>query len=177
MKVTAVMVATVNGKITRGDDPDISKWTSKEDFEHFRSMLAHSKLIVMGSSTYEAARKSMQHEEGKLRVVLTHTPEKYQQEEISGQLIFTNETPQELVERLEKEGYQEMLLVGGGRTNAEFVKAKVLTDLLLTIEPKLFGKGTAVVGEEDFFVNTRLTSVKQLNKEGTLLLEYTIEYE
>lgn len=177
MKVTAVMVSTINGKITRGDDPDIKKWTSKEDGAHFHLMLAQSKLIVMGSSTYEAARESMRHEEGKLRVVLTHSPEKYQQDEIPGQLVFSSETPQELVGRLEKEGYQEMLLVGGGQTNAEFVKAKVLTSLCLTIEPKLFGTGKPVVGEGEFFVNAKLESVKQLNEQGTLLLEYAIQYE
>lgn len=177
MKVTAVMVSTINGRITRGDDPDITKWTSKEDGAHFRSMVAESTLIVMGSSTYEAARESMRHREGKLRIVLTHTPEKYSQDVISGQLEFSNESPKELVQRLEQQGYQEMLLVGGGQTNAQFLKDGVLTDLFLTIEPKAFGKGKLVLGEEDYFVNAHLASVKPLNEHGTLLMHYTFVYE
>jgi dihydrofolate reductase len=108
--------------------------------------------------------------------VLTHEPEKYSQDQLPGQLEFSSESPKELVQRLQG-AYQEMLLVGGGQTNATFIEDGVLNELYLTIEPKLFGKGKLVVGEGDFFVQARLQSVKQLNEQGTLLLHYTLKYE
>ena len=52
MKVVMVAVVSANGKLTRGNDPDIYKWTSKEDQNFFFSLISKSKLIVMGSGTY-----------------------------------------------------------------------------------------------------------------------------
>jgi len=40
-----IMVATLNGKITKGNDPDIYKWTSKEDKKYFSSLLKKNNLM------------------------------------------------------------------------------------------------------------------------------------
>src|SRR3990167_10570212 len=120
MKVIMVMVSSVNGKITRGEDPDIYSWTSKEDADFFFSLLNQHNLIVMGSITYEAARNKIKPDKERLRVILTRTPEKYAKDAIRGKLEFTSESPKKLVKRFEKGGYNTMLLVGGGKTNALF---------------------------------------------------------
>ncbi len=175
MKIVNIMVSTANGKITHDDDSDIKKWTSEEDGKHYRSFLENSSLIVMGSTTYEAAKRSMKHQDGKKRVVLTRQPEKYAMDLIPGKLEFSSETPNELVGRLEKEGYTEMLLVGGAHINKIFYEASLVTDLYLTIEPKLFGKGKTLIIEGDYSTQMQLESVKQLNEQGTLLLHYCVQ--
>lgn len=175
MKIINVMVTTINGRITHGSDPDIKKWTSEEDGQHYRQMLDAASLVVMGSTTYEMAKAGMKHTDKKLRVILTHQPERYANEEIPRQLEFSNKNPQELVSGLENKGYDEMLLVGGGEINRLFYGAGLVTDLYLTIEPKIFGTGKIVIGEGDFFVNAKLASLKQLNERGSLLLHYIIE--
>src|SRR3989344_543184 len=116
MKVILAAVTSTNGKLTRGDDPDIYKWTSKEDQEQFFKLLEQAGLIVMGSSTYESAkdmiRKSLKPQISQitpktLRIILTSNPEKYKDEEIPGQLEFKNETPLQLINQLTE--YNEML--------------------------------------------------------------------
>jgi len=56
METILVFVATLDGKITKWGDPYARKWSSKEDQEYFRMIWKDSRLIVMGSSTFDAHR-------------------------------------------------------------------------------------------------------------------------
>jgi len=84
MKIIMVAVSSLNGKLTKGKDPNIYSWTSKEDSKLFFSLIEKNNLIVMGGKTYEAARKIIKHKKNKLRIVLTRNPEKYFKETIKG---------------------------------------------------------------------------------------------
>lgn len=176
MKITLVMVSTINGRITKGADPNVAHWASKEDQKHFAAMIGKYNLLVMGSKTYEAAGGSSHAKPGTLRIVLTQKPKKYQTKHIPGKLEFMNVKPKTLVAVLGKRGYKNMLLLGGGQTNALFLKAGLVDELYLTVEPKIFGLGAPLFGEENYFVAMNLLSMKKINKQGTLLLRYKIKH-
>ena len=176
MKITLVLVTSINGKLTQGLSSDVSSWTSYEDKKHFISEIEKNVLIIMGRKTYEAARKKMNVVPGKLRMVMTNHPEHYSHEFIPGQLEFTKESAEVLVHRLEEMEYTEALLVGGSRVASQFFREKLITDLYLTLEPKLFGKGTLFFNEIDKTIQLKLENVKQLNTQGTLLLLYNVIY-
>lgn len=169
-----IAVMSIDGKITRWEDSqDVSIWASAEDQEFFVSMIRKHKVLVMGRKSYDAVKGKLKIEDGRLRIVMTSSPEKYRNDEISGKLAFTNETPQELVNRLEKEGHTELLLLGGSAIYTSFLKANLVTDLYLTIEPKIFGEGKMLVDEERFNIDLKLHSMKQVNSNGTVVLHYT----
>src|SRR3990167_3664298 len=172
MRVILVMVQSLNGKITRGDDTDIYKWTSKEDQKFFFSFLKKHEVIIMGSRTYEAARKNIKLDDKRLRIVLTSTPKRYSSEQELGKIEFTNANPADLLARLETDGYKQVLLVGGGKVNAAFFAQNLVDELYLTIEPVLFGKGKAIIAEKKFNANLKLINLTKLNPKGTLLLHY-----
>lgn len=174
MKVTMVAVSSLNGKLTKGNDPNIYSWTSKEDSQMFFSLIEKNNLIVMGSGTYEAARSVIKLKKNKLRIVLTRDPKKYLNQTIKGILEFTNENPLKLIKRLEKRGYKKMLVVGGSRVNTLFLKSKLVDEIYLTLEPKIFGTGKNLLNDEDINVSLKLTSVKKLNKQGALSLRYKV---
>lgn len=169
------MVQTVNGKITEGGDIKVYKWTSKEDKQHFEALVAQHNLIIMGSSTYVAAKKVIKPEAGKLRVIVTRNPEKYAEDTIPNQLEFTSASPQDIVKQCEERGFTEMLLAGGGQINTLFFNAKLVDELILTIEPKLFGTGKGIVDETVNPTEMQLISVEKLNEEGTLLAHYKVK--
>ncbi len=174
MKIVMVMVATLNGKITKGSTPHVSQWTSKEDHAYFSSLVKESNLMVMGRKTYDSAKEHLTLEEGQLRIVLTREPERYRADLIPGQLEFSNESPQELVGRLRQKGFKQMLLLGGGEINASFLTEKLVDELHLTLEPKIFGKGKLLVAERELVAELALMSVRRLNTKGTLLLKYKV---
>lgn len=174
MKITMVMLSTVDGKITKGNDSNIYTWTSIEDQKYFFSLVKKNNLIVMGSLTYKAIAPRLKLEEKKLRIVLTREPEKYKSKIVRGQLEFSKEKPKELVKRMTLLGYKNILLVGGGIINGLFLKDNLVDEFYLTIEPRIFGRGKNIVEGQLLNKSLQLRSIKKLNKLGTLLLKYRI---
>ena len=175
MKVTMVMLTSVDGRITKGPDTDIYKWTSSEDQKYFFSLIKKNNLIIMGRSTYEASKPVIKLEKGKLRIVLTRSPNKYSNQLVKGQLEFSDEVPEKLLKRLSLLGYKKLLLVGGGITNGLFLKLNLVDELYLTIEPRIFGEGKNIVEGRLLNKFLRLTGIEKLNKTGTVVLKYKIK--
>ena len=174
MKVTMVMLSSVDGKTTRGNNQNVYSWSSIEDQKHFFSLIKKNNLIVMGRATYDASRPVIKIEKGKLRIVLTQSPKKYLNQTIKSQLEFTDESPEKLVKRLSLLGYKKMLLVGGATINGLFLKQNLVDELYLTIEPKLFGKGKNIIEGQLLNASLKFVNVKKINTIGTLLLKYYI---
>lgn len=174
MNVVMVMVSTINGKITKGKDPDTASWASHEDQQHFLSLLEKYPLRVMGRKSYEATKNRLKFQKHRRRIVVTNHPEQFNKETIPGQLEFTDESPEELVSRLDMEGHKTLLVLGGGTLNTEFFKKKLVHELYLTIEPKLFGSGVPFISEDCPDVQLLLQSVKRINTQGTILLHYRV---
>lgn len=174
MKLILVMVTSLDGRSTKGGASDTHLWSSYEDQKHFKNIIDNASLLIMGRKTYEPARDTMEHRNGRLRIVLTRNPEKYESEKIDGKLEFTNENPKDLIERLESMGYKEGYLVGGASTNTEFFKQNLVTELWQTLEPKILGKGNGIIGDRENDFSLELLEIKKLNDKGTLLLKYKV---
>lgn len=173
MKLTLILASSVDGVTNQGKGEDHHAWRSKEDEMYFNTTRDNANLIIMGSKTYESAKDFMKHEKERLRIVLTKNPDKYNEEKIPRQLEFTNETPVELLRRLESEGFKTGLLVGGAHTNTEFLKHNLVNEVWITVEPYIKGVGlnTAV---DIVSVSLQLLSSVKLNDRGTLLLKYKV---
>jgi dihydrofolate reductase len=168
------MLSSADGKTTKGNEANIYSWTSAEDQKYFFSLIKKNNLIIMGRETYNASKPVIKLEKGKLRIVLTRNSKKYFNETVNGQLEFSNENPEELMERLSNIGYKKALLVGGSIINGLFLKTNLVDELHLTIEPKIFGKGKNITEGQLLNKSLQLMSVKKLNKVGTLLLKYKV---
>ena len=118
MKVILVFVSTLDGKVTEWGNPHVRDWTSKEDQEYYKQIWKDAQLIVMGSHTYlqDKFPPSSQH----LLVVMTKHISKYKQYEVPGQVEFTDNDPEELVEQFQKKGFNTMILSGGGHVATSF---------------------------------------------------------
>jgi dihydrofolate reductase len=174
MKITLAMVASVDGKTTKGNTPNTYHFSSKEDQKHFQSLLDAHNLIIMGRHTYEAAKDYMVHKSGRLRVVITNNPEQYTKDVIPEMLVFTNARPQKLITQLHQQGFTQALLVGGTTTNTAFFKANLINEIYLTLEPTLFGNGKNLLETIEEPITLKLMETKKLNKKGTLLLHYSV---
>jgi len=172
MRITTVDVISLNGKVAKEGELNDHSWTSPEDWRHFLELMRKHTLVVMGRGTYETIHPQPQLK--RLRVVLTHHPERYRSQTVPGSIEFMNESPKSLIQRMEQAGHTEMLLVGG-RINTEFMAAGLVDEMYVTIEPVVFGKGQALLEEAEFQWKLQLVDVTQLNSRGTLLAHYTID--
>lgn len=174
MKITLIFVSSVDGKSTRGDQQPYL-WASPEDQTHFFNLINQSKLIVMGRETYESSRPVIKLRQNCLRVVLTSQLEHFSNQVVSGQLEFSDESPIKLVQRLIAQGYQEMTLVGGAKIAAAFINQGLVSEIVLTTEPALFGTGRPLLDGLKTAQKLKLRSVQKLNDHGTLLLKYSFQ--
>ena len=173
MKVICVIVMSVDGKTTQGNNPSIYHWTSKEDQDYFFSLLNQHTLLLMGRNTYEHAKHLMKHVPKRLRIVFTTTPEQFAKEAIPHMLSFTNRPPKEVLQEAAKKGYKEALLLGGATTNNEFFKDKLVDEVWITTEPYLFGNGQPFMTQK-LLIKLQLINIEKLNSQGTLLLKYKV---
>src|SRR4051812_35139957 len=112
--------------------------------------------MVMGSRTFATINRSMP---GRKIVVYTSRPDELS--EFDG-VEATNESPADLLKRLESEGYSQVAICGGSSVYFQFVEAGLVDELYLTIEPVLFGKGMPLFSDTlDLKLN--LKEVKNLN--------------
>lgn len=174
VKVILAMVMSADGKTTKWNNPKIYEWTSKEDQNHFFSLIKKNKVIIMGRKTFIAAKSVMKLSPTKLRIILTKTPEKYANLKVAGQLEFTNDSPEVLIKKLKNRGYTQVLLAGGEHVNVNFFKAKLINEVWLTIEPTIFGSGNNLVTDEKIDTSLQLKAIKKLNNKGTILLKYLV---
>lgn len=172
MKITIITACSLNGKTTK-DNKSPREWASREDQEYFLKTSKSNNLIVMGSKTFSNA--TVKPYPNRLKIVLTRNPKKYAKYSVPGQLEFINDSPLELIKKLEKKDYKEMLLIGGSTLNTEFLRLDLVTDLWLTVEPLIFGKGKGLIDDDNLDIKLKLQSFEKLNKQGTLLLKYKIE--
>lgn len=172
MKTILAFVTSIDGKVTKWGDPFVRAWSSTEDQDYFSALMRNSRLVVLGSNTYNA--DPIKPREGRLMLVLTCEPQRYKQHEVGGQLEFTDEPPAMLVEHYRNKGYKEMLVAGGPHVATSFLSKNLINEIWLTLEPLVFGTGGNFAVDKNLDVHLKLNSVDKLNERGTLLLKYEV---
>jgi dihydrofolate reductase len=172
MKIILIFVSTLDGKVTKWGDPHVSLWSSHQDQDYYKKVWDESKLIVMGSNTFNADKinPSASHQ----IIVMTSHPDKYKNLEIPGQIEFTNETPVDLVYRFKIKDHQQMLVVGGPHVATSFLNGQLIDELWLTIEPKIFGMGDNFATDAKLDIKLRLFHCEKVNDGGTLITKYAV---
>jgi len=161
---------TADGIIAK-DKQQNATWTSKADKRQFVKETKKHGVIIMGDTTFEAmGRRSLP---GRLNLILSTEPEKYKDEIKPNELEFIKGTPQEVLKYIEAKGYKSAILGGGARTNSGFLKAGLVDEIYLTVEPKIFGQGINFTEGEELDLDLKLISVEELGQ-GTILLKYEI---
>ena len=172
MKTILVFVSTLDGKVTKWGESNVHLWSSQEDQKYFKKIWNDSKLLIMGSNTFNA--DPIKPTADQLLVIMTREPSKYKKYEVFGQLVFSDETPAQLSLRFEKEGYEQMTVVGGAHIGTSFLKEQLIDELWLTIEPRILGAGSNFAIEEKLDINLHLISCERVNEQGTLITKYTV---
>ena len=169
MKIVCVMVSTADGIIAKHSGHNVD-WSSPEDKAMFTAETIKHQAVILGISTYQAIGRMLPK---RYNLVLTQNPKDFKNQAVPDKLEFFSGTPQAVIEFLENKGYQSAALIGGGKTNAEFFKAGLVDELMLTIEPKLFGQGLNLTGNTDFELSLKLREFKKLNA-NTVWLHYQV---
>lgn len=173
MKVILIAAISVNGKIAQATNQSSLEWTSKEDTAFFVEKTKEVGVVVMGQKTFETIGRPLK---GRRLIVLTQDEslkEKYPEvNDGMTRLEFVNESPIDLVRRLESEGVKSIVIGGGAFVYASFLHEGLVTDVYLTVEPILFGNGIALA---EGFHDIKLSLVEtRLLGEQSVMLHYHV---
>ena len=164
IKVIMMMAMTVDGKIAK-DKTQFADWTSREDKKLFVEISKRCGALMMGENTFKTFPSPLKE---RLNVVFTEDTE---QAAIPG-VKFVSGEPKLVLEELEKMGYSEVLLGGGSYLNSLFLERNLINEIILTIEPKIFGSGLSLFNR-DLEANLKLIEYRALN-ENTLMVHYQV---
>lgn len=166
IQVTLMMAITLDGKIARTSDQPAT-WTSPEDKALFIKTSKEFGVIMMGENTFKTFPKALA---GRLNVVFSQNNNQAQEN-----VKWAKGAPELVLAELENMGYNKALLIGGAYLNGLFFENKLVSEMIITVEPKLFGQGLSLF-DRNLDLDLKLLEVSKLN-ENSIALHYKINYK
>lgn len=160
-----MMAVTADGKIAK-DKAQFADWTSREDKQLFKEISKSHGVVMMGANTFRTFPAPLP---GRLNVVFSEADNNPEQEGVK----WVKGDPEPVLEELEKLGYKSALLGGGAFLNSLFLERKLISEIILTIEPKIFGQGISLFNR-DLEADLKLQELKKIN-ENTVLIRYQVK--
>ena len=164
MKTVIVAAITADGFIGRSSD-HLADWTGKADKKLFVDVTKELGVMAMGSRTFATIGRALP---GRKTIVYTSQPDKITAKGVE----TTQETPAELVRRLEDEGAHGLAVVGGATIYGQFMAAGGVDELYLSVAPLLFGTGVPLFNTE-LDATLQLLNASHLD-DNTMLLHYKV---
>jgi len=174
MKVTLYMVTTPNGMISKPND--ILSFINDFEWQGIMKKAYDTGNCVMGRHAYESLLRKGKFPYNCLNVVMTKSKIKAasKSNKWPDKVIFTNKGPKQVIEMLKEKGFEEVLLVGGGRLNASFMKQGLVDEIVLNVAPEMFTKGTRLFEGRDFYSKLKLLEARQVSSDD-VQIRYKVE--
>jgi dihydrofolate reductase len=153
------MTMTVNGYIAKENDD--TSFVSDIEWNNFKIMINKVSNMIIGSRTYEIVRSNDELKNlDSIKVVVVTNNDSFK---VSNPNHLIANSPKEALSILEKQGFNEALVAGGGKLNASFASENLIDEIYLDIEPIVFGRGIKLFAEKDFEAKLKLLETKELS--------------
>ncbi len=166
MKVVLMMAVSADGRIAK-DKNQLADWTSPEDKKIFVTESKKHGVILMGENTFKTLPAPLP---GRLNVVFSEAGD----QGVSN-VRYVSDEPEAVLKQLQSEDYESVLLGGGCFLNSQFLKRKLINEIVLTVEPVLFGQGLPLF-DTDTTARLRLMDLQKINDQA-FCVRYQVIYE
>lgn len=143
MRVIWSPAVTLDGYIARSNGD--SDWVSDEDGKLFHELIRRTGCVIVGRKTYEQYKGEVFPVKHATTFVWTRHPETGSK---TAGVEFVSGEPTEIARLLQKKGFKEAVLAGGGETNDAFVGSGMVKEIIITIYPMTFGEGIKLLSKE-----------------------------
>lgn len=162
------MATSADGFIAkRNGDSD---WVSPVDTANFEKAIKEHGCIIIGRKTFDQYQEDIYPIEGVTNIVVT-SDKSLKSNELN--VHFVTGSVEEIVEAIKQKGHDKALLIGGGTTNALFLKAGVIDEMILSVHPLILGNGIKLFESEEVDVKLSLISETKL-EEGLIQEKYKL---
>ncbi|MBP9763122.1 MAG: dihydrofolate reductase [Candidatus Pacebacteria bacterium] len=164
MKVFIIAAVSKDGFIAKSAEQNSMNWTSAEDKKFFVEKTKEAGVVVMGRKTFETFGKPLKE---RRNIIMSR-----QNLHIEG-VETTNESPEELIKRLQSEGEQEIAICGGAEIYKLFMEKNLVDEVFLTEEDIEFGEGVPFLPQK---LGQKLELISSTNlSPSTILLNYRVQ--
>lgn len=172
MKIIAYNAMSVNGIIARKNYRE--DFLSDLDWKVFCNLVKRIRCLITSRKTYDIIKKSKDFNLNDIKNIdkIIVTKNKYIK---SIKHNYYVNSPKEAVEKAKSLGYKKALLSGGGIINTQFMKKKLVNEIILNIDSIIIGEGITIFQDYKFEAKLKLLKIKRL-AEGILQLNYKVDY-
>ena len=159
---------SADGKVAKTNDE--TPW-SDAGWDSFIHEVREAGVIIVGRKTYEILQTEVSFEKlGDPKVFVLTTNNNY---ELLSEKHYIISGREEFLEIAGEEKIISAVLVGGSKTNTEFIDS--VANLIIDIEPFLFGTGISMFSSADFHMQLSLDSTRNLSDQ-VVQLRYTLNH-
>ncbi len=148
MKVILYTGVSVDGFIAKEDGD--SDWVAEFDGEVFDRMVEWADVVMVGRRTFEQFEGEFYPLKGVLNVIVS------KERSDRGDNWVCVSSPQAAVELARKRGFEKVLIAGGGELNGSFLRAGLVDEVVVSVIPKVIGKGVRVFEKFEDEVDLKL---------------------
>lgn len=131
--VFTIAATSKDGLIAKETDHNPLSWTSKEDKKRFVELSKRAGVVIVGLKTFQTFPKPLK---DRLNIIYSWTPIPEAEN-----VEVTSDDPKVLIQKLEKRGFKEAAVIGGGMIYQMFLDSELVDKIYLTVEPIEFGAG------------------------------------
>ncbi|MDP4010901.1 MAG: dihydrofolate reductase family protein [Candidatus Roizmanbacteria bacterium] len=169
MKITLYMAITADGFIAKKDGN--SDWVSPVDTINFENAIEDHKCIIVGRKTFDQFQGDLYPVKGVTNIVMTS--DQNIKSDIENVHYFSKPINQ-IGTFIAQKSHDQALLIGGGTTNASFLRAGLIEEIILSVHPLVFVDGIKLFEGTSMDINLELLSSKTLG-EGLIQLKYSVK--
>lgn len=170
MKVILYASASVNGHIARENDDE--DFLSHENWFSFASLAEKAGCFVVGRRAYEVVNKKYKSGYNfgtvKAKAIVMSSKRGFR----AGKFTVVD-SPKAAIREAEKMGKKSLVVAGGSRTNASFMKSNLVDEVVLNFEPFILVKGVRIFDDGNFEKRLRLIKTSKLSG-GIVQLHYKV---
>ncbi|HEY8108932.1 MAG TPA: dihydrofolate reductase family protein [Patescibacteria group bacterium] len=161
-KTTLYLAITVNGMIAKQNGH--VDHVSKQSFAGYRRMIKRAGNVVVGRRTYEDMLEG-----GDLKGLHVEACVVSRKRFTAKEPFHAVTSPHRALAWLAKQGQTNVLVTGGAHIAASFMKAGLVDELYVDVEPTALGSGVNLFEGKDFEVKLKLLGTKKLSRDEVQL--------
>ena len=161
------MAISTNGMIAKHDDN--TSWITKDEWNSYSLAIRKAGGLIVGRRTYNILTKQPEFSELK-EVKLVVVSKKRDFKLVNPKHIIAN-SPKEALKILE--GFNEVIVAGGGILNNSFIAERLVDEIYLDIEPKIIGEGIPLFKGNKFDIDLELIGQTKIS-DNEIQLHYRI---
>lgn len=167
MKVILYLAQTINGYIARENDN--TPW-SKEVFRSYYSIVREAGNIIVGRKTHSIMKRVGEFKRcgNPFTVIVSRSLKKAAEKN-----TIVAKSPAEALRILKGKRFKRIIVGGGSRLATSFMRAGLIDDIYLDVEPRAFGRGVPLFQDSDLDIKLSLVKTVRLSK-NTVRLHYRV---